>query len=166
MVELASKAVQALIENAAARDVTADNLDLASYVVETAEASNILYTNQNERLNIDFTVERLDFARIQTLDPRVVRIPPGKNNELHKHSHETIFVILQGSGEVIIDKSAQKVKQGSIAFVPRWLFHQTKNTGDVDLVVLAITDFGFTSAVLGDYDKRTRVKENGADAVA
>ncbi len=36
----------------------------------------------------------------------------------------------------------------------------------VALVILAITDFGLTSAVLGDYDKRTRLAENGLDAVA
>ena len=31
-------------------------------------------------------------------------------------------------------------------------------------VFLAITDFGFTSAVLGNYDRRTRLKEGGSQA--
>ena len=30
-------------------------------------------------------------------------------------------------------------------------------------MILAITDFGLTSAVLGNYDKRTRLAEQGAD---
>jgi quercetin dioxygenase-like cupin family protein len=123
-----------------------------------------VYANQNERLNIDFTVERLGFPEIQTLDPRVVRIAPGRNNERHKHAHETLFVILEGEGEVLVGKIWGKVKKGDVAFVPRWIFHQTKNTSTTaDLVVLAITDFGFTSAVLGDYDQRTRLASAGAD---
>jgi len=51
--------------------------------------------------------------------------------------------------------------------VPRQVFHQTRNTSaDKELVILAITDFGFTSAVLGDYDKRTRLAEGGSDVTA
>ena len=34
---------------------------------------------------------------------------------------------------------------------------------DEELVILAITDFALTKAVLGDYDKRTRLAVNGAD---
>jgi len=32
------------------------------------------------------------------------------------------------------------------------------------LLLLAITDFGLTSAVLGDYDRRTRLRLGGGDA--
>ena len=82
------------------------------------------------------------------------------------HAHETLFVILEGEGEVLVGKIWGKVKKGDVAFVPRWIFHQTKNTSATDgMVVLAITDFGFTSAVLGDYDARTRLATKGPDAV-
>jgi hypothetical protein len=30
--------------------------------------------------------------------------------------------------------------------------------------ILAVTDFGFTSAILGNYDKRTRLALAGSDA--
>jgi oxalate decarboxylase/phosphoglucose isomerase-like protein (cupin superfamily) len=93
-----------------------------------------------------------------------VRIPPGRNNEYHRHAHESLFVVLEGEGEVLIGKRWTPVRAGGIAFVPRSIFHQTRNVSATeDLVVLAITDFGFTSAVLGDYDKRTRVAEGGGD---
>lgn len=117
-----------------------------------------MYTNRNDRLNIDFTVERLSFPDIQTMDPRIVRIPPRKNNERHLHAHESLFVVLEGAGEVLVGEKWTPVGRGDVAFIPRWVFHQTRNTSDTtDLVVLAITDFGFTSAVLGDYDRRTRL---------
>jgi oxalate decarboxylase/phosphoglucose isomerase-like protein (cupin superfamily) len=66
---------------------------------------------------------------------------------------------------VLVGKSWSPVKKGEVAYVPRWIFHQTRNTSTTEaLVVLAITDFGFTSAVLGDYDKRTRLATSGVDA--
>lgn len=117
-----------------------------------------MYANRNDRLGIDFTVERLSFPGIQTMDPRVVRIPPRKNNERHLHAHESVFVVLEGAGEVLVGEKWTPVGKGDVAFIPRWVFHQTRNTSETgDLVVLAITDFGFTSAVLGDYDRRTRL---------
>lgn len=126
--------------------------------VDALAAGADLYTNRNERLGIDFNVKRLQFPDIQTMDPRVLRIAPGRCNELHKHAHETIFVVLRGEGEVRLGEAWSRVTVGAVAFVPRWILHQTRNTSDAEeLVILAITDFGFTSAVLGDYDRRTRL---------
>jgi mannose-6-phosphate isomerase-like protein (cupin superfamily) len=165
MNELITEEVLRLATIAASRKPPVEN-PAASECVRTSDASGaLMYSNHNERLNIEFNVERLSFPGLQTMDPRIVRIPPGRNNELHRHAHESIFVILAGQGEVLIGDTRIAVKQGEVAFVPRWLFHQTSNTGDVDLVVLAITDFGFTSAVLGDYDRRTRLSENGEDTI-
>jgi len=124
-----------------------------------------MYVNRNERLNIDFKVERLSFPHLQTMDPRVLHIAPGKNNELHRHAHESLFVVLRGEGEVRVGEQWSPLRAGSVAFVPRWIFHQTRNTSPhEELVLLAVTDFGFTSALLGDYDKRTRLASGGADA--
>ena len=162
---MSNEAVEKLVAVTEAR--TALGADLPGPLVKDALAPGpAVYTNRNERLNIDFSVERLGFPEIQTMDPRIVRIAPGKNNELHKHAHETLFVILEGEGEVLVGKIWGKVKKGDVAFVPRWIFHQTRNTSATNgMVVLAITDFGFTSAVLGDYEARTRLASKGPDAV-
>ncbi len=43
--------------------------------------------------------------------------------------------------------------------------HQSRNTSaEHELLLLAIADFGPTSAVLGDYDGQTRLKDSGAEA--
>jgi len=156
--------VRVLAELAASRKPPVELPDVTGWVRAAGAGGPTMYENKNEKLNIDFQVERLTFAGLQTMDPRIVRIPPGRNNERHKHAHESLFVVLEGSGEVLIGEQRVPIATGAIAFVPRWLFHQTINTGTTDLVVLAITDFGFTSAVLGDYDRRTRLSEGGADA--
>jgi quercetin dioxygenase-like cupin family protein len=120
----------------------------------------------NPSLAIDFQVQRLPLAGLQVLDPRLVRIAPGCRNESHRHAHESIFVVLAGEGELRIGAETVPLKAGDVACVPRWLVHQSRNSSSSkELQLLAITDFGLTSGVLGDYDQRTRLKGGGADAL-
>ncbi|CAK6691783.1 iron-containing redox enzyme family protein [Synechococcus sp. CBW1107] len=99
------------------------------------------------------------------MDLRLVGIAPGSTNEKHRHAHEAIFVVLSGQGEIQIGNSFITLEPGGTACVPRWVVHQCRNrSASHELVLLAITDFALTSAVLGDYDARTRLKNGGADA--
>jgi len=96
-----------------------------------------------------------------------VHIPPGKCNEHHRHAHETVFYVVQGTGYVLIDYAPQEVGPGDIVFAPRWCMHQTQNTGEEEMVLLAITDFGLTGkGFLGDYEKTARMKRTAAAALA
>lgn len=161
------EALENLIAVTEARQPLGTSAPADSWVVDPFAGGAAMYANRNERLNIDFKVDRLAFPEIQTMDPRVLRIAPGKNNEHHKHAHETLFVILAGEGEVRVGEVWSPVKAGVVSYVPRQVFHQTRNTSATEeLVILAITDFGFTSAVLGDYDKRTRLAQGGTDVTA
>ena len=156
-----------LIDRVADRIPKNYDIEHDKFRYKSDENRSSLYRNSNKKLNIDFSVDKLNFTDIQVIDPRIVTISPSCNNELHKHAHESVFYIIQGSGEIVIGKDSLFVSTGDIAFVPRWIFHQSKNTSDTeDLIILAITDFGLTSAVLGDYDKRTRLAEKGSDAIS
>jgi mannose-6-phosphate isomerase-like protein (cupin superfamily) len=85
------------------------------------------------------------------LDPRMVRIPAGKFNEKHKHAHETLIHILDGTGQVLVDDRVFPVRCGDTVLVPRWALHQTQNLGSTELRFLAVTDFNFSRrAYLGD----------------
>ena len=109
-----------------------------------------LYANQVDKLNVQFTVERLPLCA-EVLDPRMVRIPAGKFNEKHKHAHETLIHILTGSGQVLVDDRVLPVRAGDSVLVPRWAMHQTQNTGGTEMRFLAVTDFNFSHrAYLGD----------------
>ncbi len=117
-----------------------------------------IYENKIEALNIDFTVDRAPFPA-EVIDARVVRIPPRKHNERHKHAHETVFYFVQGSGRVLVDDRVVAVKPGDCVFVPRWAVHQSQNQSDEEMVILAITDFYLTGkAFLGDYEATARAK--------
>jgi pyrroloquinoline quinone (PQQ) biosynthesis protein C/mannose-6-phosphate isomerase-like protein (cupin superfamily) len=122
-----------------------------------------LYSNVNEKLNIDFNVERVPF-KMDVFDPRILRIAPHKNNEKHKHPHESLFYVIKGEGTVHVNESEVAIKPGDVVFVPRWAMHQSFNTGDEELLILAITDFGLTEQVyMGDHLKHTRMKGTQAE---
>lgn len=122
-----------------------------------------LYENKVDELNIDFTVQILPFP-LEVLDPRIVRIAPGKANELHRHAHETVFIFLEGEGKVIVDQFENIVKPGDFAFIPRWCNHQSVNTGSSELVFLAMADFGLTGkSFVGNYLKTARMKAQSSN---
>ena len=119
-----------------------------------------MYANKVEAMNIDFTVDRAPFPA-EVIDARVVRIPPHKNNERHKHAHETVFYFVSGTGRVMVDDRWIEVEPGACVFVPRWAVHQSQNQGDTEMVILAITDFYLTGkAFLGDYESTARMKRS------
>ena len=119
-----------------------------------------MYANKVDAMNIDFTVDRAPFPA-EVIDARVVRIPPHKNNERHKHAHETVFYIISGTGRVMVDDRWIAVEPGSCVFVPRWAVHQSQNQSDTEMVILAITDFYLTGkAFVGDYESTARMKRS------
>ena len=127
----------------------------------------IHYAHRDGRMGLEFQVHRLPFTDLQALDPRLIRIPPGACNEKHRHAHESIFVVLEGEAEILVGTQWLRLNRGAIAHAPRWIVHQSRNpSADQELLLLAITDFGLTSAVLGDYDQETRLRHGGADAIA
>jgi mannose-6-phosphate isomerase-like protein (cupin superfamily) len=133
-------------------------IDLSMLKSDRRAQAKEIYRNKKAKFNIDFAVDRLSFPATQVLDPRIIKILPGKNNEKHRHAHEAVFYIIQGSGLVSIDNHSIEITSGDTVFIPRWCTHQSQNTGDVEMKILAVTDFGLTSKVLGNYEQKTRLK--------
>jgi pyrroloquinoline quinone (PQQ) biosynthesis protein C/mannose-6-phosphate isomerase-like protein (cupin superfamily) len=158
--------VRSVIENIQGRTpLVPDMPDVAELHHRMGNSGLALYSNYNERLNIDFTVERVPF-KADVFDTRVLRIAPHKNNERHKHPHESIFYVIKGEGKVHVNSAVVDIKAGDVVFVPRWAMHQSHNTGDEELLILALTDFVLTEkAFIGDHLKTTRMKGEQAALV-
>jgi pyrroloquinoline quinone (PQQ) biosynthesis protein C/mannose-6-phosphate isomerase-like protein (cupin superfamily) len=124
-----------------------------------------LYSNKVEHLNIEFAVKRVDFGA-ETFDVRLVNIAPHRNTEHHRHAHESLLTVTSGNGRVLVGDFAVEVGPGDTVFVPRWTMHQTQNTGDQAMDLLAVTDYGMTRhAFLGDHLRTTRMNpRNDADS--
>jgi pyrroloquinoline quinone (PQQ) biosynthesis protein C/quercetin dioxygenase-like cupin family protein len=125
-----------------------------------------LYDNNDARLNISFSVDRVPF-KTEVFDPRVLRVAPHKSTERHKHPHESLLYVVRGNGRIQVDQAWFEVKTGDLVFVPRWALHQTQNNGDEEMLILAITDFALTEkAYVGNHLKTTRLKGSQAPRVA
>ncbi len=123
------------------------------------------YENVDPRHGIHFQVHKLPFEQLQVIDARLLTIAPGATNEKHRHAHESIFLVLQGQALLQIDGEEVALAEGDLAYVPRWSVHQTRNCSqEAPLRLLALTDFGLTSALLGNYDRATRLKTGGPKA--
>ena len=65
----------------------------------------------------------------------LVKMYPGKvNGEFkmsrgHKHNAEEVYIFLEGSGLLVVDKKKFKVKKGDIVTIPANKWHRTINTG-------------------------------------
>lgn len=134
-------------------------------ISNTDFSGNLLYKNDKSDSGIRFRVERLPF-KADVLDPRLVAIPAGYTNELHSHAHETVFLILEGQGEVIIGDQHIAVKSGDIVLVPRWIEHQTRNTSQEELRFFAITDYGFTKRFPGNNESVYRMDKTALGKAA
>jgi hypothetical protein len=158
--ELVSKRVAGILDRINDKKSLTHSSSPADFVCSVQDERLIpLYQNQSQRLNIDFVVKKLPFP-LEVLDPRIVIVPPGKTNELHKHAHETVFIFLKGIGHVNVDQIQIPAKPGDFVFIPRWSTHQSVNEGADDLVFLAVADFGLTgTAFVGNYLKTARLKE-------
>lgn len=133
-------------------------LDPSALVHRADQRGSALYHNSDERLGIEFSVERLPFAT-EVFDARVLRVAPRKSNERHRHPHESVFHVIQGRARVFIDSVSVEVGPGDVVFVPRWAHHRSENISDEELTILALTDFGLTErAFIGDHLSPTRRK--------
>ena len=154
-----SRRLQRLVGNIQrGESLAAEEPDVAALLHRPGALGVPLYGNINERLGIDFSVERVPFTT-EVFDTRVLRVAPHRNNERHKHPHESVFYVIKGRGQVQVNRSSIEVGPGDLVFIPRWAVHQTLNPTDEDLMILALTDFGLTEKLfLGDHLKTTRLK--------
>lgn len=137
------------------KDATAKNF-VNSRAAAGAPSSG-LYSNRVEHLNIEFSVNRVDFGA-EVFDVRVVNIAPHRNTEHHRHAHESLLTVVKGKGRVLVGDFAVEVGPGDTVFVPRWSMHQTQNETDEPMELLAVTDYGLTRhAYLGDHLRTTRM---------
>ena len=72
---------------------------------------------------------------------RVLELEPGKTSPFHQHDNEHEVFVLDGMGVVEILESSQKIKAGSVVFVPGQESHQFRNTGKKTLRFVDVVTF-------------------------
>jgi mannose-6-phosphate isomerase-like protein (cupin superfamily) len=107
------------------------------------------FQHVHEQRGIDFTVDRVPF-RPEVLETTLVRVAPGRCDEMREHAFEALLVVLEGTGHVLVRGTRVDIKPGDMVFVPRWASHQAHNPGPEPLTLLVVTDHGFTRRAHAD----------------
>jgi pyrroloquinoline quinone (PQQ) biosynthesis protein C/mannose-6-phosphate isomerase-like protein (cupin superfamily) len=113
-----------------------------------------LYDNVDMSGDIAFQVQRVNLPA-DVFDARTVEIAAQKTNEHHRHAHETLMVVLDGRGEILVGNARLPAERGDVIYIPRWAMHQTRNTGNAPLRLLAVTDYNLTRRLFRDATART-----------
>ncbi len=67
-------------------------------------------------------------------------VRPGQTTYKHKLSSTEIYYILEGTGEMFIDKESRTVKPGCAIYIPPGSVQYITNTGETDLKFLCIVE--------------------------
>ncbi|EKX61620.1 cupin domain-containing protein [Streptomyces ipomoeae] len=62
------------------------------------------------------------------------RVPPGRRSDAHQHDEIEMFVIVSGSGEIVVDGARHPVGPGTVVKFDPFETHVIDNTGDTDIV--------------------------------
>lgn len=65
-----------------------------------------------------------------TLDPDGGQVP------WHDHPQQEVYFIIEGTGEMCVDREIQMVNAGQAVFIPAGLFHQLTNRGHTPLTFI------------------------------
>ena len=61
----------------------------------------------------------------------LVSIGPGRASEVHRHNEaETVLLILDGSGTVLVGESSLRVSQGARVIIGKGVFHGVRTDGE------------------------------------
>ena len=78
-----------------------------------------------------------------------VNCAPGSEQAVHSHRHnEQVYVIVGGTGLMIVGDEYREVQAGMLVFVPARTGHAIRNTGNEPLVYVSATSPPFDPAEL------------------
>lgn len=68
----------------------------------------------------------------------IVTVEPGGMVPSHNHPQEEVYYILDGLGEMVVEKETKVVEGITAIYIPPGAEHSLRNTGEVDLTMLFI----------------------------
>lgn len=113
----------------------------------TGEAEQETYLIGPRRAPVTFMVDKQS-KKVGSMSFCREEIIPGDGIPVHKHLNEEEVIYIQyGSGVFTLDEKTYEVKAGSVAYVPKGVWHGLRNTGTTDLRML----FSFTPSGFENY---------------
>ena len=116
--------------------------NVQAVVVHEDEGKHIIMGRSKAQMTIK--ISRADHG-IESVSFCTEDIVPGRKIRVHKHlSNDEVIFIQSGEGILTLDEKTIYVKTGSVAFVPRGVWHGLENSGTENIrMVFHYTPAGF-----------------------
>lgn len=82
--------------------------------------------------------------------------PPGKHAPGHIHNgEEEVVYCLEGTGELVIDGKVEKIRPGTVVYIPPKSLHSVNNTGKKTIKLLFIFSPSVKIGAYKDYESKS-----------
>ena len=54
----------------------------------------------------------------------------------HRHDQEEVYFVIEGRGEICVDRERSEISSGQAVYLPPGKFHQLTNTGDAPMIMI------------------------------
>jgi oxalate decarboxylase/phosphoglucose isomerase-like protein (cupin superfamily) len=108
------------------------------------DGKNIYKNNKGHGNEVNTVLTDLSNSGLKKLTITMNILYPGKVNKEfkmtrgHKHNAEEVYVFLEGTGQILVDKKMFKVKKGDLVTIPLNSWHRVINKGRKKLVFLTV----------------------------
>jgi mannose-6-phosphate isomerase-like protein (cupin superfamily) len=103
-------------------------------VVHEDEGMHILTGRRKVPMNIKISKTK---DGINNISFCIEDMTPGRKMRIHKHlNNDEVIFIHKGEGTLTLDEQSIEVKAGTVAFVPRGVWHGLDNTGKENLLMV------------------------------
>lgn len=86
----------------------------------------------------------------------LVTVAPGRTSEVHRHNKaETVLLILEGSGTILVGESSLPVSKGARVLIGKGVFHGVRTEGE-PLTFLSVQSPPILDAAHGSLDLEPR----------
>lgn len=96
------------------------------------------YTSSTDWSKLELAVLAQRMFSNSRIDVIQLTLKPGEKLETHKNDVDVWFLILNGTGRLIIEKQELKVKQNDSVFIEKQEDRYWENEGNIDLQVLVV----------------------------
>jgi gentisate 1,2-dioxygenase len=127
--------------------------------VKVRMPEKVIVQQLEKQKNIAYSEERQCSVSISdipsyTIGVDITTIDPNSNDRKHRHSYETIILVLEGRGYSIVEDERVEWETGDAIHIPPWAWHQHFNTDpDNEVKFLSGTNAPLLKSV-GDIDRR------------
>jgi gentisate 1,2-dioxygenase len=118
-----------------------------------------------EGVALEYTHPQTGGPALPTIGCQMQLLRPGERLKARRVTGTSIFCVVQGQGQTVINGQQFRWTRGDILALPSWALHEHANTGREDAILFAISDRPVMKA-LGFYREEALAENEGHQAIS